>query len=908
MKSTTSDMVSFRNYPTVGELLAKYPLPPPIEDWKFIEELRHPQPRKPQFQTIPTSNREIVSTKQGMIFDNQFPDPEGILLTALEYLTKLAGKGAGQTSVKPYPVTIRKLPTSCFEEFSLDISHTGCTLTANDCEGVRRGIYSLTDMLQATQSNFLQCGKWHRKPWLKTRISRCFFSPVKRWPVNTDELLDEINYYPDEYLNRLANEGINGLWLVVSLTELTETSFTPRDSLADNRIEKLHRTIRQCARFGIKIYLLSIEPYALPEDAQLVKEHPEMFGASKNGKRMFCPSSAATRQYLEELTFGVFRQAPGLGGLINITHGERPTTCLSSLQGTQNEAIPCPRCKKRKHGEVINDSLSAMASGIHKAAPEAQLFAWFYCPLTEKHAPWAHALGSYVPNSVIAQFNFESGGAKKQLGRLHRAGDYWLSYAGPSNRFIKQAHGACEAGTAVSAKLQVGCGYELGTVPFIPAPELLYRKFKTMHKLGVEHAMFCWYVGNYPGLMNYTAGQLAFENFENDARGFLDSLAKTFWGASYKSAGKAWEYFSKAYANLPFSLIFQYYGPQNTGTVWQLSAYPYLRPLSPPWKPIFPPSGDAIGESLAGFTLSEALTLMRKVNNGWQKGIEHLQKCYDASATDFECESDLCLAEALQIHFQNSVNLLLFHQLRDQLFAGQGDKNVLAEMLDLVRQEENLSLRMAALCERDSRLGFHSEALCHRYYPALLRQRAEHLRTNVTDEINELENAFHSGTPPWQQFAARPDAPKSVPPNIWQNTRQGSFSWNYHIAKGDFILRVKKTEKATKNDDLVIYFIDPTGITFPTKLRFKWQEKQIALQDDNWRLILAHRPPAAVSGKYHCKKNMATLKWALTELPISCSRLRLNLSLGTQFADGNGYEHRLYLDNFSPEQTLLLNW
>ena len=74
---------------------------------------------------------------------------------------------------------------------------------------------------------FLPIGTVERRPFLKARISRCFFGPIKRPPKNRDELMDDVDYYPDNYLNRLAHEGINGLWLTVEFEDLCRTSVTP---------------------------------------------------------------------------------------------------------------------------------------------------------------------------------------------------------------------------------------------------------------------------------------------------------------------------------------------------------------------------------------------------------------------------------------------------------------------------------------------------------------------------------------------------------------------------------------------------------------------------------------------------------------------------------------------------------
>jgi len=61
----------------------------------------------------------------------------------------------------------------------------------------------------------------------------------------------------------------------------------------------------------------------------------------------------------------------------------------------------------------------------------------------------------------------------------------------------------------MSAKLQVGCSHESATIPFMPVPSILYRKYKEMPALNITSVMQCWYFGNYPGVMNRAAGRLA---------------------------------------------------------------------------------------------------------------------------------------------------------------------------------------------------------------------------------------------------------------------------------------------------------------------------------------------------------------------------------------------------------------
>ena len=36
--------------------------------------------------------------------------------------------------------------------------------------------------------------------------------------------MNDIDYYPEEYLSRLAHEGVNGLWLTITFREICDTS------------------------------------------------------------------------------------------------------------------------------------------------------------------------------------------------------------------------------------------------------------------------------------------------------------------------------------------------------------------------------------------------------------------------------------------------------------------------------------------------------------------------------------------------------------------------------------------------------------------------------------------------------------------------------------------------------------
>ena len=387
--------------------------------------------------------------------------------------------------------------------------------------------------------------------------------------------------------------------------------------------------------------------------------------------------SESAQKYLYESVNSIFRAVPDLGGMINITHGERPTTCLSAIPSTSAGHIDCPRCSDKARYEILAASLSAMEKGMHDAAPGAELISWLYMPQPQNYrtgdsyslAEWVYDIPAHTPKGVILQFNFESGVRKTVFGKEMVGGDYWISNPGPSSRFERVAETARKNGTQVSAKIQTGCSHEVATVPYVPVPSLLYRKFSEMRRLGVSHTMLCWYFGNYPGLMNKVASELTFEPFPKDEDTFLQRLALLYWKKDDVSkVVKAWKYFGKGYENYPLTNMFQYYGPMHDGPVWPLFLKPADAPLSPTWqigssvtrKP-WPPSGDRIGECLGDIlTLGETTELARRMSTSWDRGVALLDELEPRYGNDPDRILDIGIAKALGIQFRSGYNISPF--------------------------------------------------------------------------------------------------------------------------------------------------------------------------------------------------------------------------------------------------------
>jgi hypothetical protein len=732
------------------------PLPasPGEKDWQFVQELQQPCHRKVCW--LPRSAKvDEVDFSGGLTVERQFADPLDRLDTVYEDLDSFFG-AVGIKSGGAFKLITEQISTSVPETYRVVVTNDQCRVQAGDTEGIRRGLYFLEDRILSAGGPFLTLGTVTRTPVIRSRIARCFFGPIKRPPKNRDELMDDVNYYPEPYLNRLAHEGINGLWLTISFEDLCQTRVVPEYGKdAGRRLAKLRETVRRCLRYGIKTYVFCIEPAAFDPNSPVLAAHPELGGHRCRECVYFCPSSTLGQEYLREATASLFSNVPGLGGLVDISVGERATICPNAGMENNN----CPRCSKRKPWDIMHDCLAAMARGMHEVDPSAELISWFYIPNDGTASEWGEealrTAAEHIPAGVALQHNFESDGGEMQLGKWRQADDYWLSYIGPSPRFIECAKRAARNGTRMFAKLQVGCSHEVASVPFVPVPGNLYQKYRAMHELGVSGVMQCWYFGSYPGLMNRAAGELAFSPLPSSQEQFLLELARRDWGADAAQVVRAWNCFSEAYSNYPLNTIFSYCGPMANGVAWPLYLKPRDLPLEPTWQLQYPASGDRIGECVtSAHTLQEALTLCQLMARGWNQGVELLRPLRPKYSDDTERLKDIGLAEALGIQFQSGADILEFYALREKLAWGRGKERLetLERMKALVKLELALDAKLLPLSQADSRLGFHSEAEGYKYFPERIRWRMQQLDRLLATEFPEIEQRLRQGLAAFPEY------------------------------------------------------------------------------------------------------------------------------------------------------------
>lgn len=640
-----------------------------------------------------------------------------------------------------YPVKIISAEEYGEENYKISISDIECVIYASDSEGARRAIYYLEEEMIKREGALFPLGEIVRTSGIKKRITRGFFSPTNRAPKWGDELLDEIDYYPENYLNRLAHNGTNGIWIYTSFEQLISSPYIPsKDQNCERRMEKLRSVVEKCKKYGIKVYLFAIEPMGLLRDEREL--YADMLGVDNpdpnpEARRPLCPRIKKTREHVIYCLEHIFGSIPDLAGYITIPAGERTTTCVST--GSYKK---CPRCGQYSRGENLAYSVDLIKEGLRRAGTGAELISWTY-----GHRYWNDAdIAEYIedaPSDVVLMQNFEDKGLDIQLGKPRIAWDYWLSYPGPSEMFSMSARVARKHGKQMYAKMQVCSSHEIATVPYIPVPGILFDKYKEALSLGVTGIMECWYFGNYPSLMNRASTELSYLDDDSDKEQFLLELASRLYGQSNaKAMAKAWRAFEEGYRNYPTNIMLSYYGPMHDGVVWNLYPIPVNRALPRSWLLLDPPDGDRIGECLfKGHTLDEAITLTDRMCKSWQKGCALLP----LPKND---EHSICAA-AIGLLFESGRNILKFYKLREQLGKGEDDPwETVTEMERIVVEEMAHSGSMIELCNADPRMGYHSEAEGFKFFPEKLKARISKLERLLDTDFSEIRSRLLNGKQP----------------------------------------------------------------------------------------------------------------------------------------------------------------
>lgn len=517
----------------------------------------------------------------------------------------------------------------------------------------------------------------------------------------------ELDPFPDGLLQRLAEMGINGVWMHTVLRQLAPSETFPEFGAgADVRLANLRKLVERARRYGIGIYLYVNEPRAMP--AAFFAKRPQMKGVQEGDYFAMCTSDAEVRRWLSDSLAYVFKNVPGLGGVFTITASENLTNCASHY-GQAN----CPRCKGRTGAAIIAEVNAAIEAGVHRGNPDAKVIAWDWGWKDE----WAPEVIAHLPKTMSLMSVSEWSMPVHRGGINTTVGEYSISVVGPGPRAKRHWALARQAGLETIAKIAANNSWEISAVPYLPVLDLIAEHCSNLAGAEIDGMMLSWTLGGYPS-PNLEVAQQCSQSPPPGKEAVLDRIATERYGPDGgPHARKAWTAFSNAFRDYPYNGAVLYHcpvqlGPANllyatpTGYKATMVGFPYDDVTS--WRGPYP--SDAFASQF------------RRVALGWKTGLPELEQAAGKAPPGEAAgaRAELAFAEAAQLHFQSVENQVRFTVARNALIEKQKplsgpDRTKLVEQMRRTAEDEiALARRLFTLSLEDSRIGY--EASNHYYY------------------------------------------------------------------------------------------------------------------------------------------------------------------------------------------------
>jgi len=531
-----------------------------------------------------------------------------------------------------------------------------------------------------------------------------------------DPLLEEdLDPYPDGYLEKLAASGVNGVWLQGVLSKLAPFPWDAKVSRDhEKRLANLQRLCERAKKYGIGVYLYLNEPRAMP--VGFFKDHPDLRGVTEGDHATLCTSQPEVRRWLTSSVATVCARAPDLSGFFTITASENLTNCWSHQKGDE-----CPRCKGRKPAEVIAEVVAEYDRGIKAAGDKQTLIAWDWGWKDQDALPIIERLPKSAFLQSVSEWDLpiERGGVKSVVG------EYSLSAVGPGPRALKHWKAAKEAGLKVSAKIQANCTWELSAVPWIPCVEQTALHAVNLRKAGIDAIQLGWTLGGHPSPNLDVVAEIACDPDVTADEAMLRVAERTFGKDNAPTVVRAWKECSKGMREFPYHIGTVYSGPQQMGPANLL----YLKPTGRKATMVCYPWDDLNGWRQV-YPAERFIEQLNEVAYGFRKGIDELMKIHG----NRRLLDEFRIMSASELHLRSAGSQSFFVHVRDWKTANAAEaqrrKRLLHSILEL---ERGTAVGLFLLQNKDSRLGF--EATNQYYYlPIDLMEKV----VNCEDLLREL--------------------------------------------------------------------------------------------------------------------------------------------------------------------------
>jgi hypothetical protein len=547
----------------------------------------------------------------------------------------------------------------------------------------------------------------HRESRLSPRYCHSYFAPFG------DPLRDgAADPYPEGYLARLAEAGVDGVWLHIVLSKLAPFPWDPDESEHhEERLRNLRALVARARKHEVGVYLYLNEPRT--QSLAFFESRPQLKGiAATNPWELntatLCTSVPEVQNYLVAAVASICRAVPDLTGFFTITASENLTNCWSHASGGK-----CPRCSKRTPAEVIAELNGLYDKGIRAAGSKSRLIVWDWGWSGHGDAPDHIA---QLPDNVWLQSVSEWGVPIERGGVKTVIGEYSISAIGPGPRATKHWALARQRGLKTIAKIQAGNTWELSAVPYIPALQNVAQHAANLRAANVDGVMLGWSLGGYPSPNLEVVAELGRAEATTPEAAMLTVAQRRFGSALAPAIVRAWREFSAAFSEFPFGGGL-YTAPMQFGPANLLWAEPTDYPAGPVAFPY-----DDLNNWCAPYPPDVFIGQFEKIAGGFEQGLAKLKHTLDNSRVKLTQEErhaltqELNVAEAAGIHFRSTANQCRFVLTRRILADAKNAADAAPArkaLEETIKHELALARKLYEIQMRDSRIGFEAS---NQYY------------------------------------------------------------------------------------------------------------------------------------------------------------------------------------------------
>ena len=660
----------------------------------------------------------VIPADADAVVKNAARDLEDYLFTSMNVSVRVAREGSNAVGDKRivYGVSAELDENS----YRFAVSETEILLVGGSPRMAAQASYYLEDLMNLCEAPFLDQTDEVRRSLFGTRMVHSGFG---------------IDMYPNEHLVNLAHAGITAVLLFVKAIDQTAHGYQDFNDLC-----------YRAAQYGIDVYAYSYF------------------------RNKFHPDDEGAEEYYESVYGHLFDRCPYFKGLIFVGEdadfpSKDPHTCgvtyFDDLDENGN-----PRHNLYEYPGYFPcvdyaDLMNLIKKIVYKRRPDADIVLWSY---NWGHAAPEHrkALLDVLPKDVAIQATYEMFETVTRDGVDNRTVDYTLFIPGPGKYFTTEGEFAKQNGLRFYSMTNTGgLTWDIGVVPYLPAPYQWMKRYEGMRKAHDEYGLVGLMESHHYGCTPSFITELAKWAFYSPAVDLEDTLrrlvVRDFGADNADTVCKAYRHFSEGIHHL-VSTDPDQYGPHRVGPAYPFQLFENAGERMP--QEPYAHFGSRIcfthyGMGMWGNDLGIGLNVdepsekdVRKFDfeiESFTQAEAHYARGCELLASVIKtlperkrdnAERILALAMFIRNTMRTSVAVKEFYKRKCRLLKSHGEERnrLVDEMLQLCRGEVSNAEDTIPLVEFDSRLGFEPsmEYMCDR---AHIEWKLERLYRVIDEEL-----------------------------------------------------------------------------------------------------------------------------------------------------------------------------